>query len=210
MTVSVESVSLSMSRQLNSNAFPFIDEEILLQSRQRRHFSLTNLGAKGLKMEVERMFAQKLKIFSQYCDFHRDAVLYSVFLIIFKAFLENVRSSSLNITSYRQIRIDVELLRIFIPHYISDSYYSEKLYTLLQDVLSNADERCMISSDEYKSQRDAFIGTDEFVTSEEQLYASHTVIDPSKKVYHSGIIVKDYLERDDNIFRGLIISGEEE
>merc|ERR1712194_515302 len=121
-----------------------------------------------------------------------------------------IRSSSLTITSYRQIRIDVELLRIFIPHYISDSFYTEKLYTLLQDVLSNADERYMLSNKEYNSHRDAFIGTDEFITTEEQLYASHTVVDPNKKAYHSGIIVKDFLESEKDIFRNLIISDEED
>merc|ERR1711862_609333 len=84
-----------------------------------------------------------------------------------------------------------------------ESYYTEKLYTLLQDVLSNADERCVLLEE---FSRDVFIGTDEFITDEEQLYAP---VDRSKKIHHSGIIVKDYLEREQTVFRSLIILDEE-
>ena len=41
------------------------------------------------------------------------------------------------------MRVDVEMLRHLVPHYIQSSDYLGSLYNLLDDIMMNARDRCL-------------------------------------------------------------------
>ena len=106
----------------------------------------------GLHLDVERMFQEKVVIFPhpfETLETSRDAILFLVCKVAFRDLLENVRMYRVSATGFRQMQIDVELLKLLLPHYISSDYSSHgnnactSLSNLLGDVMMNAGDRCV-------------------------------------------------------------------
>eukprot|EP00590_Aulacoseira_subarctica_P008720 CAMPEP_0172426826 /NCGR_PEP_ID=MMETSP1064-20121228/39287_1 /TAXON_ID=202472 /ORGANISM="Aulacoseira subarctica , Strain CCAP 1002/5" /LENGTH=739 /DNA_ID=CAMNT_0013170657 /DNA_START=42 /DNA_END=2261 /DNA_ORIENTATION=+ len=98
-------------------------------------------NARGLQLDVERMFTEKAAIYSE-VECSRDSVAAAIFRISLRAMIECSRLSVFSKYGYRSVQMDVELLRHMIPHYVG-SEDAEKLFNLLDDVLFNASERCL-------------------------------------------------------------------
>jgi hypothetical protein len=108
-------------------------------------------SVKGLSLDVERMFTEKVPTFphpSHIVAFSRNAVVFIVLRIAFTALTEQVRTCTFNTKGYRQLQVDVLLLRYLLPHYVKDDFLDEGsngrtiLDNVLNDVMHNAGERC--------------------------------------------------------------------
>jgi len=101
---------------------------------------------KGLSLDVARMFAQKVQVYSHPLDmanFSRDEVVSSVLRVACKAWIEQIREFTFTAFAYRQIQVDIEFLKYLLPHYVGeDSAEIETLQTVLSDVVLNVGERC--------------------------------------------------------------------
>jgi len=102
---------------------------------------------KGLSLDVARMFTQKVQVYPHHLemiDFSRNTVLALILKIGFKAWIEQIRLCSFSGFAYRQLQVDVEFLKILLPHYVEEeSAYMEELQAVLGDVVLNAGERCV-------------------------------------------------------------------
>lgn len=107
---------------------------------------------KGLQLDVERMFSEKVPTYPHPCsvlEFTREYVVAMVMKVAYKALEEQARSCSFSASGYRQLQVDVALLRHMIPHYIKDDYDFEgtnacvMVGNILNDVMTTAGERCM-------------------------------------------------------------------
>jgi len=96
----------------------------------------------GVHLDVERMFAQKTTIYKDSIKFDRDEVLCSILMITFKAMVERIRICTYSVMAYRQMRVDVELFRHMVPHYVK-SDLSGPLLNLLDDIMMNVRDRCL-------------------------------------------------------------------
>eukprot|EP00545_Synedropsis_sp_CCMP1620_P013206 CAMPEP_0119005550 /NCGR_PEP_ID=MMETSP1176-20130426/1791_1 /TAXON_ID=265551 /ORGANISM="Synedropsis recta cf, Strain CCMP1620" /LENGTH=1090 /DNA_ID=CAMNT_0006957377 /DNA_START=16 /DNA_END=3288 /DNA_ORIENTATION=+ len=114
--------------------------------------SLTGLSAiKGLSLDVERMFTEKVPTFphpSRIVDFSRNSVVFIVLKVAFNALVEQVRTCTFQTKGYRQLQVDAILLRYLLPHYVKDDVHEEGtnaktiLENVLNDVMANAGARC--------------------------------------------------------------------
>jgi hypothetical protein len=110
------------------------------------------LGRKtGLQLDVERMFKENVTIYphpSETMDFSRNAVLFLMFKVAFRALLEHIRMGTFSKDGYCQLQVDAEFLKHMVPHYISADFMvngsnaSSLLSNLMGDVTTNAGERC--------------------------------------------------------------------
>jgi hypothetical protein len=107
---------------------------------------------KGLQLDVERMFSKKVPIYpnpSTILDFDRDTVVTIVMKVAFRAMVEQVRTCTFSASGYRQLQVDVALLRHMIPHYIREDFLADgtnacvSIENILDDVMTNAGERCI-------------------------------------------------------------------
>ena len=112
-------------------------------------------GIKGLQLDVERMFMETVPVYPhplKPIEFTRNEMVMIVMKVAFRALVEQVRVSRFTGTGYRQLQVDIALLRHLIPHYIADEKLSDGmngrtiLSNLLNDVLDNAGERCLDDS----------------------------------------------------------------
>ncbi|CAM9876920.1 unnamed protein product [Chrysoparadoxa australica] len=88
--------------------------------------------AKGLQMDIDRIFAScDVTVFGQ-VKFSGDSILAGVMRAAFKALAEQCRHCTLGQHSYQQLQVDIEILHQVIPYYISDS----RAQTTLDDLLS--------------------------------------------------------------------------
>ena len=108
-------------------------------------------SVKGLSLDVERMFTLKVPTFphpSHIVTFSRNAVVFVVLKIAFDAIKEQARACTFNTKGYRQLQVDVLLLRYLLPHYVKDealgegAHYLTILDNVLNDIMQNAGERC--------------------------------------------------------------------
>ncbi len=101
---------------------------------------------KGLSLDVARMFTQKVQVYPHHLeiiDFSRNAVVALILKIGFKSWIEQIRLCTFSGFAYRQLQVDVEFLKILLPHYIEEESASmEELQAVLSDVVLNAGERC--------------------------------------------------------------------
>jgi vacuolar protein sorting-associated protein 51 len=106
---------------------------------------------KGLQLDVERMFQEKISIFphpSEELEFSRDAVLTLFFFVMIKAAAEQARQWSFSVTGYTRLLVDMEFLREMIPHYVNEKYevHGSKACSALSsqcsDTVNNARDRC--------------------------------------------------------------------
>lgn len=109
-------------------------------------------SVKGLQLDVERMFSEKVPTYphpSSVLDFTREAVVAIVMKVAFKAIEEQARACTFTGRGYRQLQVDVALLRHMIPHYIRDDFDFEgtnacaMVENILNDVMTAAGERCI-------------------------------------------------------------------
>lgn len=121
------------------------------------NFGYSTGTAKGLSLDVARMFTQKVPAYSQALDkmsFNRDFVVNAVLRVAFRAWNEQIRLTSLTSYAYRQIQVDVEFFKYLLPHFVTeDSADFETVCTVLNDVLLSASERCIDA---------AIVGTTEY------------------------------------------------
>jgi hypothetical protein len=116
--------------------------------------SLTGMNLpsiKGLSLDVERMFTEKVATFphpAHIIEFSRNYVVFLVLKVTFNALVEQVRTCTFQTNGYRQLQVDLVLLRYLLPHYVKDDVVGEGtnaktiLENVLNDVLTNAGERC--------------------------------------------------------------------
>lgn len=148
--------------------FPDAEDDFAYPSPAIR--SRKTLGmVKGLQLDVERMFSEKVATYphpSSILEFTRDAVVAIIMKVAFKAIEEQARACTFSASGYRQLQVDVALLRHMIPHYVKDDYVCEgtnacvMLENILNDVMTTAGERCsdeeVIGNEEFS---DAMDGT---------------------------------------------------
>jgi vacuolar protein sorting-associated protein 51 len=134
---------------------PLQDERDLLNTSGSsfRSKSLTSglTSVKGLSLDVERMFTLKIDAFphpNHLMTFSRNLVVFTVLNVACKGIMEHVRNCIFYTKGYRQLQIDILLLRYLLPHYVSDdtsgegTNYLTVLENTLNDVMHNAGERC--------------------------------------------------------------------
>jgi len=122
---------------------------------------------KGLQLDVERMFSEKVPTYphpSLVLDFTRESVVTIVMKVAFKAMEEQARACKFTACGYRQLQVDIALLRHMIPHYIKDDFDFEgtnacvMVENVLNDVMTTAGERCVdeecIGSEEFRDTAD--------------------------------------------------------
>jgi len=131
-----------------------LEDEYASLTSSRMNNSTSNRS--GLVFDVERMFAEKVTVYphpSDVSDFHRNAVLVMIFKVAFKAWAENTRLLRFSVQGYRQIKVDVEFLKWFLPHFIKDETLSDgsnartSLASVLAEVVQTAKERCVIDGE---------------------------------------------------------------
>jgi len=140
----------------------------------------------GLQLDVERMFTERVQIYSHPCrimEFTRNAVVATVLKVAFRALLEQSRLCEFTTAGYRQMQVDVEFFRHMVPHYVKDDFMDDgtngrtSLYNLLNDAMLNAGQRCLdpecVGVDEYYDSERACIVTPisivrEFMRNEEK------------------------------------------
>lgn len=155
----VKATSLDCSDLFGGNrrAGPIPDrlqDEYASLTSSRMNTSTSNRS--GLVFDVERMFAEKVIVYphpSDISDFQRNAVVALIFKVAFKAWAENARLLRFSVHGYRQIKVDVEFLKWFLPHYVKDETLPDgsnartSLLSLLTEVVQTARERCVIEGE---------------------------------------------------------------
>lgn len=140
---------------------------------QSRGLGINTLALKGLQLDVERMFKEKVSVYphpSTIIDLSRNSVLFLLFKVGFKALAEHARNCSFTGNGYNQLLVDSEFLRQMLPHYIKKNYQVDgnnacsSLSILLTEALGNAGERC---DDE------DCVGNEEFVRSANTVLRSY-------------------------------------
>lgn len=108
----------------------------------------------GLVFDVERMFTENVLVYphpNEIIDFQRNAVLSLVGKVAFQAMAEDVRLLRFSVDGYRQLKVDTEFLKWFLPHFIKEEILADgsnaltSLNSLLTEVALNAKDRCMES-----------------------------------------------------------------
>jgi len=109
------------------------------------HHGLGIGNAKGLQLDVARMFTEKIQIYphSQEIvdDFSRNYLVTLMLKICFKAWMEQSRYFSYSLQYYRQTQVDIEFLKFMLPHYVPEERI-EALSQLLNDIILSIGERC--------------------------------------------------------------------
>eukprot|EP00542_Grammatophora_oceanica_P007616 CAMPEP_0194059324 /NCGR_PEP_ID=MMETSP0009_2-20130614/68720_1 /TAXON_ID=210454 /ORGANISM="Grammatophora oceanica, Strain CCMP 410" /LENGTH=489 /DNA_ID=CAMNT_0038709841 /DNA_START=75 /DNA_END=1544 /DNA_ORIENTATION=+ len=98
-------------------------------------------GIKGLQLDVERMFTEKVPAYphpSENLEFTRSAVVTMVLNVAFKALAEEARVCTFTVKGYRQLQLDVAFLRFVLPHYVKDDLEGTNSQTILENVLTGA------------------------------------------------------------------------
>mmetsp|Transcript_14153 Transcript_14153/g.20904 ORF Transcript_14153/g.20904 Transcript_14153/m.20904 type:complete len:1048 (+) Transcript_14153:74-3217(+) len=132
---------------------PLQDEEDVFNSGGAAAFKTTGLSsAKGLHLDVERMFMEKDSTFPHLncvIDFSRNQVIFLVLKVAFNALVERIRTCTFTAKGYRQMQVDVLFLRFLLPHYIKDEKIGDDkngltlLNNVLNDAINNTGERCI-------------------------------------------------------------------
>lgn len=109
----------------------------------------------GLQLDVERMFKEKTLVYphpSENLEPSRNAVVFLLFKIAFRAMLEQSRLLHFSGPAYQQLFRDVEFLKHMVSHYINEDYCPggstacTALQNLLDDCMDVIGDRCLDSS----------------------------------------------------------------
>jgi hypothetical protein len=91
--------------------------------------SLTISHAKsGLSIDVERMLAEKIVVYSHpndIIDFQRNAVVVLILKVALKALVEHYRHVVFSLSGSRQLMIDMEFIKLMLPHYVKDKLLAD-------------------------------------------------------------------------------------
>lgn len=100
-------------------------------------------GVSGMSLDVERIFAKNVPIFSSPPnDVTAQWFVAGMLRMAFKAFAEWVRLEELSVAGLQQIQLNAEFLRVAaLSHLGVDSSQQEELESLLSDLLTSARER---------------------------------------------------------------------
>ena len=106
----------------------------------------------SLQIDVERIFKEKLVIHlhpSELLDFSRSALIFCTMKVAYRALLESIRLHLFSTAGFQQLQVDVEFLRLMIPHYIDEEFAVHgnnafnSLSNLLADVMEAVGDRCV-------------------------------------------------------------------
>jgi hypothetical protein len=109
----------------------------------------------GIHLDVERMFKEKVPIYphpSETLEASRNAVVFLLFKMTFRAMTEQARLLRFSSTAYCQLSIDTEFLKHMVSHYISvhfspnGSSACTALLNLLDDFMDIVGDRCLDSA----------------------------------------------------------------
>ena len=115
------------------------------------NLSRQSMNRSGLIFDVERMFVEKVVVYphpNDVLDFQRNLVLAMVLRVAFKTLCESTRLVRFSLAGFRQLIVDVEFLRWYLPHYIKDETLPDgsqargALETLLTEAIQTAKDRC--------------------------------------------------------------------
>ena len=119
-------------------------------------------ASRGLKLDVEKLFIEKIQVFPHSLDqleFNRNSVVSGILRVALASFLECVRSSIFSSSGYRQMKVDAIFLRYLLPHYVKDEFGTPEasactcLFNLIDDIMLIAGQRCVdpeiVGDDEY-------------------------------------------------------------
>ena len=114
--------------------------------------STSIVGLKSsLQIDVERIFKEKLSIHlhpSEQMDFSRSALIFFMLKVAFRGLLESVRLFAFSRSGFKQLQIDVEFLKLMLPHYIDQDFAVQgnnactSLSNLLSDLMEAVGQRC--------------------------------------------------------------------
>jgi hypothetical protein len=120
---------------------------------------------KGLHLDVERMFKEKVRIYplsSEIISRSPVSILFLVFKVSIRMLLEVVRSITLTGSEYLQFQLDLAFLKFLVPYYVKSDFTSNgsnasaSLMALLSEVMLAAGERCIdvetVDNDQLKHQ----------------------------------------------------------
>ena len=148
-TVSLECAQVFGCESMSSKVTPFPDKEdrriLVLGQQQHPNLLQSSVAMKGLQMDVERMFMDSVQIYPNVEDtmsFTRNKVVWIVLKIAFKAMMEQSRYAFFDKYTYRQIQINVDFMKHFIPHYVQ-SEEEGTLLNLLNTAMISIAERCI-------------------------------------------------------------------
>ena len=146
----------------------------------------------GLQLDVERMFKEKVPIYphpSETVEASRNAVLFLLFKIAFRAMFEQTRLLRFSEMAYRQLLVDKAFLKHILSHYIEEDFHPggtsalTALTNLLGDFMDAVGDRCLdrevVEKDEYVS--DAVERVHSFLTSGGELHQSFVIEEDSPK-----------------------------
>ena len=135
---------------------PIWDETIFNSGSMISAAGMLSNRKSGLYLDVERMFKEKVTIYSHPSDvleYSRDTALFIYFKIVLRSWYENIReyaSTTFSSNEYMQMQIDIIFIKYIIPHYLSNDYHDHNnngtngrtaLTTLMNDVLEAVDDR---------------------------------------------------------------------
>jgi hypothetical protein len=115
------------------------------------HMKISGGRRSGLAFDVERMFVEKVVIYphpNEVLDFQRNAVVTIIGKVAFQALMESSRLLRFSVGGYRQIKVDTEFFRWFLPHFVKDEAMLDgsntltSLNSLLTEVYLTARDRC--------------------------------------------------------------------
>ena len=107
-------------------------------------------GISGLSMDIDRLFAKKVKVFAE-PKFSCSSLLQAFFRVIFKALTEHVRELTLGRQGFQQIQLVARFLYDMVPLFVGDD--TEALDALLNEFVNSAHARCLEESPAMDEQR---------------------------------------------------------
>mmetsp|Transcript_14959 Transcript_14959/g.19396 ORF Transcript_14959/g.19396 Transcript_14959/m.19396 type:complete len:585 (-) Transcript_14959:193-1947(-) len=114
---------------------------------RRLNMSNSASSAKGLHLDIERVFSERVVIFNDDLQLNVPSLLFSILKPLLKGMAECVRCLTLRRDfEFQQIQLDVQFLRIAVTYFIGDGPMENKaiIDALLDEVLTSASERCLV------------------------------------------------------------------
>ncbi|KAL3671501.1 hypothetical protein V7S43_003423 [Phytophthora oleae] len=100
-------------------------------------------ASSGMQLDVDRIFARKIHIFSSQLELSADAFIQVMLKMCIKAFSEWARTLELSKFGLQQVQLDAEFLRSTLMHIVVAGEAEEEVEGLLSDLLSNARARSL-------------------------------------------------------------------
>jgi hypothetical protein len=101
----------------------------------------------GVFLDIERVFSERVVIFSDDIQLNVPSLLFSIFKPFLKGIIECLRCLTFrHEKEFQQIQLDVQFLRIGVAYFIGDGPMENRAIVdaLLDEVLVSASERCVM------------------------------------------------------------------